>query len=76
MIAKILFEVQMYDTDLEITYNFWTGYQNLHFNEAFSISDFYFFNRRSSMVVWSVRRLVLIFNMAATNMNLILLIIC
>ena len=41
---NITYIVQMYDTDFEITYNFWTGHQNLNFNEAFSISNLIFFN--------------------------------
>ena len=40
--AKILSLVQMYDTNFEIIYNFWTGLHNINFNKAFSILDILF----------------------------------
>ena len=66
----------MYDTNFEIIYNFLTGLKNLDFNEAFSTSDLCFMNRLFSMVVCSVSRLDVIFNMTGANMTLILSIIC
>ena len=37
--SKNISIVQMYETDFEITYYFWTGHQNINFNGAFGISD-------------------------------------
>ena len=62
----------MYDTDFDITYNFQAVYQSLNFNKVLSISDLYFLNRRSFMVILSVSSLVVIFYMAAANINSIL----